>query len=131
MSQEMERRPEGEEQLLLKAEFHELTIGPVPPPEVLEAYEKIVPGSAKLTFDNFIAETEHRRKLESETSNRDTFRSNLGMISGYVVAVFLIGVALMAILEGHPGPGATIIVGGLASAVGIFVSGSRNTREPK
>ena len=125
MSQEMERRPEGEEPVLRKAEFHELTIGPVPPPEVLEGYERIVPGSAQLSFDNFVAESTHRRLLETEASRRDTFRSKSGMFAGYCVALLLIFVAAIAIIEGHPGPGAAIIVGGLASAVSIFVTGSR------
>lgn len=131
MSQEMERRPEDEEPVLRKAEFHELTIGPVPSPDVLEGYERIVPGSAKLIFDNFEAESTHRRKLESEASNRDSFRSVAGMIAGFVVALLLIAAAVYTIREGHPGPGATIIVGGLASAVSIFVTGSRFTNKPK
>lgn len=121
----MERRPEGEEQLGITAAIAKVSSGPVPPPEVLEGYERIVPGSAKLIFDNFEAESTHRRKLESKASDRDTFRSIAGMIAGFVVALLLIGVAVFTIREGHPGPGATIIVGGLASAVSIFVTGSR------
>ena len=124
MSQEMERRPEGEEQLAFRAEINQVS-GPVPSPDVLEGYERIVPGSAKLIFDNFEAESTHRRKLESKASNRDTFRSMAGMIAGFVVALLLIAAAVYTIREGHPGPGATIIVGGLASAVSIFVTGSR------
>lgn len=34
-------------------------------PEVLRAYEEIVPGSAAETFENFKAEQKHRQKLEA------------------------------------------------------------------
>ena len=52
MSQEMQRRPEGEEQLAFRTEINQVS-GPVPSQDVLEGYERIVPGSAKLIFDNF------------------------------------------------------------------------------
>lgn len=131
MSQEMQRRPEGEERLEITENVKVSIRGPIPPPEVLEGYERIVSGSAKLIFDNFEAESTHRRKLESEASNRDSFRSIAGMIAGFVVALLLIAAAVYTIREGHPGPGATIIVGGLASAVSIFVTGSRFINKPK
>src|SRR5262245_54367292 len=44
-------------------QFH---YGPLPTPEVLEGYERVLPGLASRITDLATSEAEHRRKLESQ-----------------------------------------------------------------
>ena len=42
----------------------ELFSGPVPTPEIIERYEKIYPGAAKLIFDKWDSQVKHRHHIE-------------------------------------------------------------------
>ncbi|MDR0378899.1 MAG: DUF2335 domain-containing protein [Candidatus Accumulibacter sp.] len=43
--------------------------GPIPPPEYLERYNQIVPGTAKIIVDAFERESRHRQELETSAQN--------------------------------------------------------------
>jgi uncharacterized membrane protein len=43
--------------------------GPIPPPEYLERYDQIMPGSAKILIDAFDRESRHRQELEKTAQN--------------------------------------------------------------
>jgi uncharacterized membrane protein len=44
-------------------------VGPIPPPEYLERYDRIVPGTAKIIIDAFDRESRHRQDLEKSAQN--------------------------------------------------------------
>ena len=46
-----------------------MSSGPMPSPEVLEDYDKIVPGAAERILVTFEKETEHRQSLERQTNS--------------------------------------------------------------
>lgn len=129
MSQEIQKPPEDQDRLSIAASAS--WSGPLPPPGALQAYEDTLPGAAERIFANSEAESEHRRSLEREASRRDSFRSYVGMAAGYCVAMLLILIAWVAIREGHPWPGATILTGGLAAVVSVFVTGRRSANDDK
>ena len=92
-----------------------LGVGPFLPLRYLQAYEATIPGAAERIFANFEAESEHRRQLERETSRRDSFRSNMGLVAGYCIALVIITVAVVAIFRGYSWQGVTILGTGLAT----------------
>ncbi|VVE41106.1 hypothetical protein PCO31111_04176 [Pandoraea communis] len=51
-------------QVVRRALHAESFEGPTPPPKHLEQYEKILPGSAKMIFDQFEKNAEHQRSME-------------------------------------------------------------------
>lgn len=99
--------------------------GPLPPPEVLEKFNEVVPGSAeriiKMAEDQFI----HRSGLENKVIDSDIVTSKRGQILGFVIAIVGLVVSLVAIINGSQLAGSVIGGGTLASLVGVFMYGSR------
>lgn len=134
MSQEIGRQqplevegqpPDGAQARAASVSIEASYSGPIPQPSALQAYELIVPGAAERIIRNSEIESEYRRERETEDSQRDHFRSMVGMACGYAVAIIIISVALAAILEGHAWPAVAILGSGLVAVVKIFVEGSK------
>lgn len=70
----------------------EMYSGPIPHPNILAGYDALYKGAAKKIIDNGIAESEHRRKLESARQKR---RGRLAWASMIILAlictIFMIG----------------------------------------
>ncbi len=90
-----------------RAEFH---LGPIPPASTLEAYELLVPGSAKLIIKNAMNQSSHRRGLEKERLRADIRQAWWGLWIGAAVAVILITAGAGLVATGHDAAGSTIIV---------------------
>ena len=56
--------PDIEEIQIISQEFS--FSGPLPPPQVLASYDKIVPGSAAKIIDATMHQSQHRMELESK-----------------------------------------------------------------
>jgi uncharacterized membrane protein len=105
--------------------------GPLPPPQILEGYDKIVPGSAKEIIANALKQTEHRQRLESDTLRRDNDRSWGGLVAGFVVASGVIGLGFFEAALGHPGLGTFSSLTALAGLAAVFVYGSQGRRKER
>lgn len=90
--------------------------GPLPPPQALEAFEQIAPGTAAKIIEEFQAEAAHRRALEVKQTDLIVRETHLGQASAIVFALSALGVAGYAAYIGAEWIGA--IVGG-----GVIVSG--------
>jgi len=76
--------------------------GPLPPPQMLEKYEAVVPGLAGKIVDWTEAETQHRRGLERDQQNEQI--RILGRAQFFGVGVALFGIAVGgAIVAFSPG----------------------------
>lgn len=93
--------------------------GPVPPPEFLERYEALVPGTARRMLQVAEDEALHRRRLEDQANaanvgaqdkqlaivdyqSRSVFRSDvLGQVAGLAVSLACIGGAVYLALNGR------------------------------
>ncbi len=67
--------------------------GPIPPPMLLDEYEKIVPGAAKDIMSEFKEQSKHRRKLEKDTINSQIKQSGRGQIFAFVISILIISVS--------------------------------------
>jgi len=82
--------------------------GPLARPEILERYEQLAPGSAKLMIDLFGQQAQHRMGIERSVLAGDQLRANLGLSAGWSRAVmFLVGAVVLG-LNGQPGLGGVI-----------------------
>lgn len=96
--------------------------GPVPPPNILEAYDRLVPGSAEKIINNWTAESEHRRQMDRRViaiEERDRPRSR------YLAFIFSIIALVTTIVLGFLGQeiAASIVGGGtLVGVVAAFLS---------
>ncbi len=73
--------------------------GPLPPPEILQGYNDIVPGSAARLLKMAEKQQEHRMELERNQSRSGIWRSYLGLGQALLsVSSLLLGVVLLPIL---------------------------------
>lgn len=92
--------------------------GPLPPPEALEEFERIVPGSAARIIKQFEDEAAHRRVLEDRDSRLIVRDTHIGQFLAGLYATTAFAVVAYAISQGAFIAAATI-GGGTAIGVGI------------
>ncbi len=59
--------------------------GPLPPPEVLDAYERISPGAPKVILEMAVNQQQHRLRLESADLGHRIFMERAGLFGGFVL----------------------------------------------
>lgn len=92
---------------------------------MLEAYERIVPGSAARIFDAFPAQSQHRRRMERILVVSDAVRSLLGVLVGGGLSVYIIYTGAQLLLAGHDVSGFGAIGTAIAMAGGTFLVRTR------
>lgn len=113
---ELEENPEFRA-LLLRYTYS----GPLPPPELLAQYDEIVPGAARQIIDSFHDQTAHRISIEKNVIDADVWKSKLGLVAGFVIALVGLVIAWDLGRNGHEWAAAVIAGGTLASIVGSLV----------
>jgi len=103
--------------------------GPLPPPEVLIAYDEAVPGAAKKIIAMADRQAKHRQSLETAVINSDIRQSRWGLWAGLGVSLTAILFGSVLIYFGHDVAGATVAGLPTASLVGVFVHGTRSRRQ--
>lgn len=99
--------------------------GPLPPPQLLAEYERIVPGSADRLIRQMEDQASHRRSIEKVVVDGNVDAQRCGPIYGALIAVVLVVLAAYALYLGQAVVATAIVGGTLASIVGVFVQGSR------
>ena len=105
--------------------------GPLPPPEVLEQFDRVVPGSAERIIAMAEQQSQHRRALEQKVISSDILNSRLGLIFGFVLGLVGVGGGIYAIVIGQAGVGSFISLGALATLAGVFVYGSKQRKSER
>ena len=106
----------------------ELFSGPLPHPEHLAAYERIMPGAAESIFQAFAAEGEHRRATESKAVDSSIRLASRGQIFAFVIGMTALigGIGLMAFDKSIAG--AATSLSALAALAGVFVWSKRQKK---
>lgn len=105
--------------------------GPLPPPELFEGYDNILPGAAERILSMAEKQSSHRQDLELKVIKAGARDSLIGLIFAFILGFFTIGGGIYCIIKGQS-TGGTIIGGaGLVSLVGVFVYGSRQRRKER
>jgi uncharacterized membrane protein len=86
----------------------------LPDPEILEAYDYIVEGSAKEIIDMFRAEQAHRHLWENRSLKVHLFSTLLGQCLGFLIAIAIFISATIIGMYGDATIGAFIWVFGMA-----------------
>ena len=109
--------------------FHHFQ-GPLPPPEILKAYDIVLPGLAERVICAWEKQTDHRIFLEKTVIMGDDKRANWGLICATIIAitVILASVAIAIFNKEQTLTAFAVIIADLAALAGIFVYGSRNRR---
>ena len=112
-------------------------VGPLPPPGILEQYDKLCPGSAQRIIDAAHEEGVHRHELETkaldanvEAMRRQFAEARLGQVFALIIALTFVGVGAYVSIHGQPWSG-TILGGiGLGGIVTAFIVGREKPNPP-
>ena len=107
--------------------------GPLPPPAMIEGYDAVYPGAAKLLFEHFAKEQLHRHELEKAdfetrahlamTEQRMEGRQALtGMYMALTVALTMIVGAAVVVCFGYPQTGGFFLGSSLVPLVASFLA---------
>ena len=112
---------------ILAMQSHEYS-GPIPPPELLIAFEQVLPGLAERIVKSSEVEAEHRRFIQRTTlleeiklRNRPYDERRLGQILGFSIGVIAIVAGVIASYLGHPITGGFVGTGGVLGLVTAFL----------
>ena len=104
--------------------------GPLPPPAILEEYDRIVPGAAARIMEWAEKQTAHRQHLERAIIDHDIAHAQRGLTFGFVVVCLCLLFAGGFVFTGHDQAGIATLVTTLVSVAGTFVYGTQHrTRE--
>ncbi|HSX12289.1 MAG TPA: DUF2335 domain-containing protein [Rhabdochlamydiaceae bacterium] len=95
--------------------------GPIPPPNFLEQYERMVPGSAARFLEEPHHEAEHRRKLEKNMVEAQIRLANRGQIMAFLLATICIIASFGTIFLGYSLEGLGALIVAIASFASIFL----------
>ena len=103
--------------------------GPIPPPNLLQAYENIVPGLADRIMKLTENQSNHRIQIESIVIPNREKQSTRGQIFAITIGLFGLACATFLIYTDHDTAGT--IIGGttLVSLVSAFLFGSRGQQK--
>jgi uncharacterized membrane protein len=132
--QKPKAQQQSERQLVaMQAEFR----GPLPPPDMLQRYEQVHPGTAERVLQQFERETQHRHaieqkivdaQLEAQRAEIPAFR--LGQVFAFIIAVVGLVSAAYCVSRapsaGHAWAGAGIAGISLATLAGVFIYGRKS-----
>ena len=105
----------------------EIFSGPLPPPEILEAYERVVEGSADRILTMAEDQSKHRKKLEEIVVLGGSRNQAAGMIFAFVLSLVIVGSGAFLIYHDKSLEGFGLILSDLLGLIGVFVYG-KNTQ---
>jgi uncharacterized membrane protein len=103
--------------------------GPLPPPETLAAYDKILSGGADRLVGMAERQSNHRMELERKVISSQLLESRLGQIFGFVLGLTGLSLGSWVAVAGQPWAGASIAGTTLIGLVGVFVYGRKKQRQ--
>ena len=119
---------------VVQAEYQRVSLtaeawsGPLPHPDTLERYEKLIPGSADRLLAAFERQVAHRHNMD----NREARRLDWGLLAAFLVVTMIIAAGSTLIFLGHDWAGAGMIGVNIVGLAAVFISGAsrRKWRRP-
>jgi uncharacterized membrane protein len=121
--------PEEKRAAIIHASLISQFSGPLPPPEELAKYDRILPGSADRIIRMAEQQSMHRQNLESVVLGANASSQKWGLICAFIIAMSAIWGGVWISLKGMSGAGLTTIITALAALVGVFVYGKSQQRK--
>ncbi len=127
-----------ETQVVQQLEQLEVRQGPIPDPDTLSRYDRLLPGTADRIIKMAETEGQHRREMEGQLvvadiadRKADRAEARVGQLLAFGIASFAIGCSVLVTLYDHPVPGSIIGGGTIVSLVGLFIYGRTAQRQTK
>lgn len=107
----------------------EMYSGPIPHPRILEGYQKLYPKAAERIIENGIAESEHRRQMETARQKRRGRMAWVSLIGSILLAIILLIGGIVLALYNHKVLGPVSMIGGILTVIGSLGSNSTELSE--
>lgn len=114
---------------LVQVEAHAVFSGPLPPPELLERYNQVLPGAAERIIAMAEKQSSHRQNIEKEVISGNVFSQKMGLILGFALAMTAIAGGIWLASKGMATEGLAMILSALAAPAGVFVYAKHQQRE--
>ena len=106
------------------AQFQQASFsGPMPPPAVLEGYERLVQGAAERILVMAESDAKHQQEIEFAALRAAEAEIKRGQLFGFVIGLTALGASMLALAMGSPAVagviGGTTVVG----LVSVFIIG--------
>ena len=108
--------------------------GPIPPPQVLQQYNAIVPNAAERILSMAEKQSDHRMDLEKRVVYSNVKKSYAGMGLATVIALYGLYIAKEIAINGNPATAgiiAALDIGGLISIAIYNVQTQKNERSKR
>jgi len=106
--------------------------GPLPRPEDLEKYSKVIPNGADRIMIMAEKQQDHRMALESKVIGEQQFQSKLGQWFGFIIGLVVVIGGVGCVVSGHEIAGLIFSGTGLTGLVSVFVIGKKSqVKTPK
>lgn len=105
--------------------------GPVPSPEMLKAYEEVLPGCAERLVSVFEQQTKHRMNIENQIVPHEIKQAGRGQNYGFILALAFLIVSGALIALGHEVAGTVLGTVDLVALVSVFVLGKYYQRKER
>ena len=116
---------QGVRSAAMRAEFFS---GPIPPPELLREYNKLIPNGAERILAMAERQEAHRHELEKAIVRAEIQQGRLGLILGFVVVMTMGIGGMLLIWHGDNVNGLAIVLSSLVGLVGSFVYSAKRKR---
>lgn len=103
--------------------------GPLPPPEILEQYNQIVPGLAARIVTMAEQQSAHRQDLERTVIRKDVELARRGQLMAFAIGVVALVGGFTLVALGRDAAGVTSILGAVGALAGVFIFGKKAQRK--
>jgi len=106
--------------------------GPIPPPQMLAAYDAVEHGLADRIVKMAEKSLDHQTKMQSRQLTYHWLEVFVGQVFGLVIALAFLCAGVYLAMNDHPWPGVISSSTGIATLVGLFIYGrSGKSEKPK
>ena len=105
--------------------------GPIPPPDLLDKYNQMIPDGANRILKMAENQSRHRQYIEKWAVIGGTILSYLGVLCAAGIAFGALFFGSKLIENGHVISGSILGGGGLTGLVAAFIYGTRSRREER
>ncbi len=103
--------------------------GPLPPPEILAGYDKILPGAAERILKMAETQSSHRQEMEKKIIGSEIFQANCGMIFAFIIVLIAIIIGAVLIYLDRPVGGLISLIAAVGIIVGSFILGRKQKKD--
>ena len=131
--EKVERRVERRVERVLTTRFEQQLFfrGPLPPPDILKAYDLVEPGLALRIVELAEKQAAHRMFLEKRVIIGDHNKSWVGLFFAFILSSGISFGSYDLIRRGHDIAGAAIGGTGIVSLIGTFVYGTNKRKQER